>query len=106
MSIEPVIRHATHDDLAVIIELDDKWSEHHNVLQGLQSGSKTKVRNKKVNHHQRGSGRGLRILSRFDRMFHSHVNSTGTNMVLKNHNKKDDNEDIISADQDGVYIQH
>ena len=72
----------------VIIELDDKWSEHHNVLQGLQQSGSSKNKIQGVKNSKRGGG----ILSRFDRMFHPPVTSTSKILENYNINIKDDEE--------------
>jgi hypothetical protein len=77
----------------VIIELDDKWSEHHNVLrQGLHQGRIGGNNNNKTKGTKNKKGG---FLSRFDRMFHPPVASTSKILENYNINIKDD-EEILS----------
>ena len=70
----------------VIIELDDKWSEHHNVLQGLHQGRGGNNKTKGAKNKKGG------ILRRFDRMFHPPAASTSKILENYNINIKDDEE--------------
>lgn len=75
----------------VIIELDNKWKDHHNVLQGLQhSGGGNNNKTKGIKNKKGG------LLSRFDRMFHPPP-VTSTSKILHNYNINiRDDEEIMS----------
>jgi hypothetical protein len=78
----------------VIIELDDKWSEHHKVLrQGLHHQGRIGGNNNNKTNGAKNKKGGF--LSRFDRMFHPPVASTSKILENYNINIKDD-EEILS----------
>jgi hypothetical protein len=78
----------------VIIELDEKWSEHHKVLrQGLHNQGRRGGNNNKTKGAKNKKGGFLS--RRFDRMFHPPVASTSEILENYNINIKDE-EEILS----------